>query len=143
MAKLEKTATIHAPAKKIFDYVAATTTLPEIWPSMVEAKNVKSLPNGGHRFHWTYKMAGMRFEGDSEDVDFVANQRIVSKTKGGIESTITWQFRPKNGDTDVVFDAEYKVPIPLVGKLAEAFIVKENEHEAEALLANLKSRMET
>lgn len=143
MVKVERTITIHAPAKKVFDYIAGTTTLLEVWPGMIEAKNVKTLPNGGHRFHWAYKMAGVRFEGDSEDVEFVANKRIVSKTKGGIDSTITWEFKPQNGDTTVVFDAEYNVPIPLVGKLAETFIAKENEHEAEALLANLKSRMET
>jgi hypothetical protein len=34
------------------------------------------------------------------------------------------------------------VPIPLIGKLAEAFIVKLNENEAETLLSNLKARME-
>ncbi len=34
------------------------------------------------------------------------------------------------------------MPIPLLGKLAEAIIVKMNEHEAELGLANLKERME-
>jgi hypothetical protein len=38
--------------------------------------------------------------------------------------------------------AEYVVPVPLLGKLAEAFIVKQNENEAEILLANLKARRE-
>ena len=42
----------------------------------------------------------------------------------------------------MTFEAEYTVPIPLLGKLAEAFIVKQNEHEAELLLGNLKARME-
>mgnify|MGYP001558206836 CR=1 FL=1 len=79
MVKVERTITIHAPAKKVFDYIAGTTTLLEVWPGMIEAKDVKTLPNGGHRFHWAYKMAGVRFEGDSEDVEFVANKRIVSE----------------------------------------------------------------
>ena len=34
------------------------------------------------------------------------------------------------------------MPIPLLGKLAEAFIVKLNEQEADTLLLNLKNRME-
>jgi hypothetical protein len=42
----------------------------------------------------------------------------------------------------MTMEVEYVVPIPLLGKLAEAFIVKQNEHEAEAMLANLKARME-
>jgi uncharacterized membrane protein len=142
MSKLEKTITIHAPAEKIFGYISKPTDLPEIWPSMVEVKDVKELPNGGHHFHWVYKMAGMRFEGDTDDVEYVANERIVSKSMGGIESTIAWKFQPKNGDTLVTVDVDYHVPIPLLGKLAEAFIVKQNEHEAETILSNLKDRME-
>jgi hypothetical protein len=45
--------------------------------------------------------------------------------------------------TRVTVETEYTVPIPLLGKLAEAFIVKQNEHEVEMILANLKVRMET
>jgi hypothetical protein len=33
--------------------------------------------------------------------------------------------------------------VPLLGKLAEAFIVKVNENESAAILANLKAKMET
>lgn len=112
-------------------------------PEQCQAPDLRRLPNGGHHFHWVYKMAGMRFEGDSDDVEYVANRRVVSKTKGGIESTIAWKFLAKNGETQATFDAEYRVPIPLLGKLAEAMVVKQNEHEAEVILANLKDRMET
>src|SRR5574341_36485 len=130
MSKLEKTITIHAPVEKIFGYITKPTDLLEIWPSMVEVKDVKPLPNGGSHFHWVYKMAGMRFEGDSDDVEYVANQRVVSQTRGGIESTVAWKLQAKNGDTQVTFDADYRVPIPLLGQLAEVFIVRQNEHEA-------------
>jgi hypothetical protein len=110
---------------------------------MIEARDVQRLDNGGNRFRWVYKMAGMRLEGTSEDVECIANERVVSETKGGIESTIIWTFQPHAGGTEVTFGGEYVVPIPLLGKLAEAFIVRQNEQEAELLLANLKARMET
>ena len=142
MAKVEKSATINAPVEKVFGYISEPANLPEIWPSMVEVKDVQRLPNGGNSFGWVYKMAGMRFEGTSEDTEIVANQRSVSKSKGGIDSTITWTFQPEAGGTKVTFEAEYTVPVPLVGKLAESFIVKQNEREAELILANLKAKME-
>ncbi len=142
MAKVEKSITIHAPAEKIFAYINLPTNLPEIWPSMVEAKDVQALSNGGNSFRWVYKMAGMRFEGTSEDIEWVSDERVVSQTKGGIESTTTWILQPDPGGTKVTFGAEYTVPIPLLGRLAEAFIVRQNEHEAEVLLANLKARMQ-
>ena len=142
MAKLEKTITINAPVEKIFNYISQPTNLPEFWPSLVETSDVRELPNGGHSNRWVYKMAGIRLEGTSEDVEYVTNQRLVSKTKGGVESTQTWMFQPEAGGTKVTFEVEYTVPIPVLGKLAEAIIVKMNEHEGDLVLANLKARME-
>ena len=142
MATVKKSITINAPVEKVFEYINDPAKLPEIWPSMVDAKDIQPLPNGGNKFRWVYKMAGMHFEGISEDVEVVPNQKVVSKTEGGLESTITWGFQPEGGGTKVTFQGEYTVPIPLLGKLAEAFIVKQNEHEAEVILANLKARME-
>ena len=142
MTKIVNTGTIKAPVEKIFDYISEPSNLPEIWPSLVEVKDVQRLPDGGTKFRWVYKMAGIHLEGTSEGVDSVANQRIVSKTKGGVESTQTWMFRPEGDETKVTFEVEYTVPIPVLGKLAEAIIVKMNEHEGEVILANLKTRME-
>jgi hypothetical protein len=34
------------------------------------------------------------------------------------------------------------VPVPVLGKLAEAVIIRQNDHEAKVLLANLKAKME-
>jgi uncharacterized membrane protein len=142
MAKIEKAITINAPVEKVFGYVDEPTNLPEIWSSIVEVKDVQRLPNGGTSFRFVYKMAGVRLEVTSEDIEHIPNQRVVSKTKGGIESTFTWTFQPEAGGTKVTAESEYSVPIPLLGKLAEAFIVKLNENEAELVLANLKARME-
>jgi len=140
--KAVKSITIKSPVEKIFDYISEPTNLPEIWPSLMEIKDVQRLPDGNINNRWVYKMAGMRFEGTSEDVEVVTNQRIVSKTKGGVESTQTWMFQPEGDETKVTIEMEYTIPIPLLGKLAEAIIVKMNEHEGEVLLSNLKARME-
>ena len=142
MAKAEKTISINAPVETVFGYLDEPTNLPEVWPSMVEVKDVQRLPNGGASFRCVYKMAGVRLEFASEDTEHIANQRTVSKTKGGIESTFIWMFQPEDGGTKLTAEVEYIVPIPVLGKLAEAFIIKMNERELELLLANLKARME-
>ena len=38
--------------------------------------------------------------------------------------------------------SEYEIPIPLVGKIAEMLLKKQNEREWEAILDNLKARLE-
>ena len=92
MAKVEKAISINAPVQKIFNYISDPTNLPEFWPSLVETSDVQTLPNGGKSNRWVYKIAGMRFEGTNEDVECIQNQRLVSKTRGGVESTQKWVF---------------------------------------------------
>jgi uncharacterized membrane protein len=142
MPKIAKSISINVPAEKIFDYWTEPANLPEVWPSVVEVKDRQRLPNGGNFFRWVYKMAGMRFEGTSEDIEYVANQRTVTESTGGIDNMITVTLQPEGDGTKVAFEVEYTVPVPLLGKLAEAAIVKLNQNEIELLLANLKARME-
>ena len=142
MAKVQKTVTINAPVEKVFSYISDPTNLPEIWPSLIEVSDVKFLPSGGHTNRWVYKMVGKRFEGTSETTEQIPNQRIVDETKGGVKSTQTWTFQSEAGGTRVTFTVEYTVPIPVLGKLAEAIIVRINDHEGDIVMANLKAIME-
>jgi uncharacterized protein YndB with AHSA1/START domain len=140
MATIKSTITINAPVEKVFEY-SKPENLPEFWPSLVEVKNIEQLPNGGYRWDWKYKMAGMSFNGSSEHVEFVENQRTVAKSTG-IESTITWSYEPVAGGTRMTAETDYKIPGSLLGKVAEGFITKMNENESETILANLKARLE-
>ena len=142
MTKVRKSIVIDAPPEKIFSYVDRPANMPEFWTSFVEAKDIERLANGGTRFGWVYKMAGVRFEGTTITTEHVANQRLVTENKGGVSSIITWTFQPEYGGTKVTFEADYTVNLPLLRKLAESFIAKQNEREAEALLAKLKDKME-
>jgi len=143
MPKNETTITINAPVEKVFSYLQDNpTNLLEIWPNMVEIEDVQHLPKGGTSFRWAYKMAGIRFKGTSEDIEYIANQRVVSKTKGGIETTYTWTFQPKDGGTEMSVEVDWAIPLPVLGKLAEALLVKQQEREFAVVLANLKDRME-
>jgi uncharacterized membrane protein len=142
MAKITKSVTINAPVEKAFAFISDPMNLPEIWPSMIEVKDVQASPAGGYNFGSAYKMAGMRFEVAAETTEYITNQRIVTKSTKGIESTFVWIYQPEAGGTKLTLEVDYTVPIPLLGKLAEAFIVKQNEHEAGVMLANLKARME-
>ena len=143
MAKISRSISMNAPVEKVYTFMTDPTHLPEIWPSMIEVKDVQPSPAGGYNFGWVYKMAGTRFEGASETTEAIPNQRAITKSTKGIQSTFVWTYEPEGSGTKMTVEIEYVIPIPLLGKLAEAFIVKQNEHEAEVLLANLKARMES
>ncbi len=143
MAKVDKEVWIEAPLEKIFDYISYPSNMPEFWPSLMEITDVQSLPNGGYSTRWVYKMLGLRFEGKAEYTRIALNEFFVIETKGGIKSTIVWTFRSREDKTRVTFTVTYKVPIPLLGKLAEAIITKMNDSEADLIMANLKTRFMT
>jgi uncharacterized membrane protein len=143
MATLSKFIEINAPVEKVYEYLSDPYNTPEFWPSFQEVQNVQDLSNGGHKFHWVYKMAGVRFEGDTEDIEVIPGKRTVSKSTGGIPSTFIWEFQPtENGGTIVTMNIDYSLPNQLLGRLAEPFLLKLNEREADTLLANLKARTE-
>ena len=104
---------------------------------------MQALPNGGHVRTWTYKMAGFRLEGTAEDIERVPNERIVSKTHGGVESTQTWTVRPESDGTEVAFTVEYTVPVPVIGRVAESVLVRMNDREGDMTMANLKALLES
>lgn len=142
MAEIKRSISINAPVEKVFAHIEDPVNFPEVWPSMVEVKDVEELPTGGRKFNWVYKMLGIHLEGTSETTEYVANQRIVTKGTGGVASTFVWEFLPEGEGTKLNVSIEYIVPVPVLGKLAEGLIVKLNEREADTLMANLKDRLE-
>jgi hypothetical protein len=100
---------------------------------------VQPLPSGGFRFDYAYYPAGMRFEGMGEFVEFVPKTRIVCKLTSGIEGTLTFKFEPIAKETTVFFTVAYTVPTALLTKLPEPAFKELSAHEADCLLANLKT----
>lgn len=142
MQRLEKSGFIDAPVEEVFDYWKYPANQPEVWPSLVEVKDVQQLPAGGYSWKWVYKMAGIRFEGQSETVEFIPNQKFSEKSTGGIESKFTWEFKPENEGTRLNMSVEYNIPMPVLGKFAEASVIKQSDNEGDIVFANLKARLE-
>ena len=138
MPRVDNEVIIHAPVEKIFRYISQPSNLQQIWPSLVEIKNQKLLPNGGYSFQWTYKMSGIHFKGTGECIDIIPNIVLVSKNTGAIDSTVRFTFLSKDVQTKVTLSIDYQIPLPLLGHLAETIILKMNDKEAELILDNLR-----
>jgi len=134
---------VEAPVERVFDFLLDPNNLPEIWPNVIEVKTVKkSKDNEGFNFNWTYKMSGLPFEGKCETIEHIPYERLVFKSNKGLDSTITWRFQPAGRETHVTLRFEYQVPSALLKRIKEEIVIQENEHEVDALLQNLKSRLE-
>ncbi len=142
MVTIKKSVVIDAPVEKVFGYMEDPTHLLEFWPSMIDITNVRPNAIGGTTYEWVYKMAGMKFHGETDTLELIKNKKIVTESTKGIPSRFDFDYIDLGGKTEVKVQADYTVPVPLLSKVAEGIVSKLNEHEAEVMLANLKARME-
>ena len=141
--KIVRDVRIDTPVERVFEFLGDPNNLPEIWPNVIDVKNVKKSKNSeGFNFSWTYKMSGLSFEGKCETIEYSPYDRLVVKCNKGLDSTITWTFQPIGRATHVTLSFEYQIPSSLLKRMKEEIVVQENEHELEALLQNLRSRLE-
>jgi uncharacterized membrane protein len=142
MTTIVRDITIKAPVENVFAFLADPRNLTEVWPNMLAVENVQESNNGGYTYDWTYKMSGVNYTGQAETIEFLTNRQIVTKSSKGLESVHTWGFRSSGNETRLSLKLEYRIPTALLLRLKEPTLVQENEHEVDAMLQNVKSRME-
>ena len=54
---------------------------------------------------------------------------IVTRSMNGVENVFSWTFAPDCGGTRVSILVEYKVAVPLAGKIAEAMLTRYDEQQ--------------
>jgi uncharacterized membrane protein len=134
---------LEVPSDQVFKFVVDPRNLPEIWPNIVEVRNVKkSKSNEGFNFNWVYKLTGEQFEGSCETIEYHPYERFTIKASNGLNSTITWSFRSTGQETRVTLQFEYQIPASLLKRTKEEIVTQETEHELDAMLQNLKTRLE-
>jgi uncharacterized membrane protein len=142
VAKVQQTILINAPVEEVFAFVENPSNLPDLWPSLERITHVERQPNGWYSANYVYRIAGMRFEGHTDLIEYVPNQRIITRSKAGVEGTLGWIFQSEGGGTRLTIEADYTASVPVVGKIAEALLVRQHEQEAKILLANIKAKLE-
>ena len=142
MVPISRSITIGAPAGRVFEQLTEPSALLEIWPSLVSVANARHESDGRHAFDWTFKMAGIRFQGHCDTLEVDSGRRRVDHNEGGIPSTFSWEFEPRGEATEVKLEITYQIPL-LLRMVGSPVLRLMNEHEAETLLANLKARLET
>lgn len=142
MAKVERSILIAAPVEAVFNYVEDPATTSEYWPSVTEVKRVERLPDGGARMTVAYKMAGVRFDIETVCTEYVPNQCTVYESEGAVSSTLTWTYESHDGGTRATIANAYTVQLPVLRKLGELFLTRVGENEAQAILGNVKAKMD-
>jgi len=141
MAKIERSFVINVPVEKAFSYISNPMKQVEWLPSIINVRDIRG-DGVDQRFNWTYKMKGIPFKGVAEYTEYIPNEWLVYRTKRGIRSTWTWEFKPIGITTLVNLVIEYNIPVPVLGRVGEKLILQQNEREADLGVANIKERLE-
>jgi uncharacterized membrane protein len=143
MVNVKKSILIKAPVEKVFTYMADARSNLEWLPGVMEITDVHDTSEHvGSQFRWAYKMAGLRFEGQTTLVEYVANKRMVTEGKGAISNRWQFDYTATPEGTRLDLDVQYTIPALVLGRLAEKAMRGQNEREAELALANVKAKME-
>lgn len=141
--KIDKSITIDAPVEQVFAYLVDPTNEPEYETGLDEVKDVQRLPNGGYRYTEVYKFLGLRSEITNEDVEFVPNERVVTKFESSLmDGTSTVRFeRLAGGKTRVNMVGESTPPGGPLAKFGEPFLTKYMDHMIEMTMEAVKARL--
>ena len=142
MARIERSITINAPVEKVFTYITDPKNELETVPGITDIRDIKG-QGVGQRYSWTYKMMGISLKGKSEVIEYEPNERYITNSTGGIISTWIWTVRPKGDGTQLNLVVEYTIPVPVIGKVGERLVLRQNEREADLAMATLKDRLES
>ena len=134
---------VNTSIDRVFDFLADPNNLPEIWPNVIEVKSVKKTStNNEYTFNWIYKMSGLPFEGKCETIEYTPNERLAFQCTKGLNAKIFWKFLPAGSGTHLTLRFEYEIPASLLKRIKDEIVARGNEHEVDAMLQNVKSRLE-
>ena len=87
MAKVDGSIIISAPVEKVWELFKDIEKLPEWMPLLMDVSDIHD-EEAGRSYKWTYKLMGMKFKGKSTGIEGVPNQKMVTKSEGGVKKSL-------------------------------------------------------
>jgi uncharacterized protein YndB with AHSA1/START domain len=145
MVQVARSIRIEAPVERVFAFLDVPDTQVRVTPSLTAVRNVDSLPDGGKRLGFTYRVAGVPVTGTLETTVYEPPNRITfAFVEGLLTGRIEWTLEPQadGAVTRFVYRAEYGFRVPLVGRVAAPLVRRLQERELTAALKATKRLVE-
>lgn len=134
---------VSAPATLVWSYLENPLQSVSMSDQVVDVRDVVPCASGGYNCTVIYEMNGQRLEIPIETTEYdERTRRLVVRTRRGLESVQTWSVDEGDTVTQVNLHMEYKVDVPLLGKLAETVVARMGEGDIEQMLYRLKDNIE-
>ncbi len=91
MSKIEKRVLIDESTERVFAYLAEPVKSPEVWPGLLEVREVHHLLGDVHYASWLYKLTGL-FEAHDIRVEYEADQRALTRELRNLDLVMTLSY---------------------------------------------------
>lgn len=143
MTLIQKSITINASIDTVLAILEDPERQNDLNPNLKLLSHHPS-PLGYFDTTWEYKMAGMKFTGESTVTAYERGKRIVFESKGGIDSRWEWTINAQESTTEVLLALTYTMPGSFLGAAFNKLVIEgQNEKDIERELATLKRLAES
>jgi carbon monoxide dehydrogenase subunit G len=132
MRKISKSIEIEAAPEKVFAFLLDKEKMNEASKGFSEFEYTSEGPVGvGTTMHYVTGSGGSTMEFDSEVIEFVRNERLVSHTIGAskFKGTASFTLEPLAKGTKLTYSMDYEMPYSVLGKLIDKLSVQKKMEE--------------
>lgn len=127
----------------VFEYLLNPETPLAVNASIHEIADVEKQSDGGYSAHMTYKIMGLKTDGNFEAAVVEPDEGIVSRFDGeGTNGTLTWHLEDRNGGTELTEHGDYTMTGTLLDPVPEPVAKEYNERQFQTALDNFKTYVE-
>ena len=143
MAIVQRNVQIKASPQETMALLSDASRWPDWYPGMTDIDITAPFPEAGGKVAFKAKSAGISMRITETVLDYQPGKLQLLQMEGMLSGQARWELNPEGDGTRLITTFDYALPGGVVGKLADAFIVKRmNGKSLEDGLNNLKALVE-
>ncbi len=125
MTKIEDTVVVDAPIDAVFSYAADWRRWPDWFDGLSDVRPTSEVPRGnGARYAYRVRVMGLSAAVETEIHDFLEGRGWTGVGTRGLPHRTHWRFEALGQSTRFTYALEYRVPVPVLGAVLDALVVK-------------------
>ena len=143
MAIVQRNVQIKASPQETMTLLSDASRWPEWYPGMTDIDIAAPFPEEGGKVAFKVKSAGMSMPITETVLDYQPDKLQLLQMEGMLSGRARWELTPEGDGTRLTTTFDYALPGGVLGKLADALIVKRmNGKSLEDALNNFKALVE-
>jgi carbon monoxide dehydrogenase subunit G len=143
MAIVQRDVQIISSPQETMALLSDASRWPDWYPGMTEIDIAAPFPEEGGKVAFKVKSAGMSMPITETVVDYEPDRLQLLEMEGMLSGRARWELTPEGGGTRLTTTFDYALPGGVLGKLADALVVKRmNGKSLEEALNNFKALVE-